>query len=152
MPDVDEAGTDRVTRELTLANERLCARIFPIFLEQDRVISAPGGCTFDDGGVLLELSATGGAYAPVVIDWHPDRTMEPVDWQRLTVTELRRTLPSDHAAASRVRFGTQQLLVYRSLKNTSELRAVLGHHTGNETVIAGITHKGNVDPIALVEA
>jgi hypothetical protein len=50
-----------------------------------------------------------------------------------------------------LKLGAFQLLISRSLKKTGNARAVLGHHTRNETVIASFDKNGDVEPIMSVE-
>ena len=55
------------------------------------------------------------------------------------------------AAGSRLRLGQFHLLVYRGLQKAKGPRAILGHHTTHETVVAAIDKSGDVAPILLVE-
>jgi hypothetical protein len=93
----------------------------------------------------------GGLYAPVIFDWTPSRKNTDADWRTLTVTESGRKVKTDRASGHRLRIGNQQLLIYRSLAPTEELRTVLGHHTGNETIFGRFDKNGDVTPLLIVE-
>lgn len=140
--------SDFQTREFGVGT----ARVFPVGLPQDRVLSTPGNCFENSGRLDLTQVATGrGLYLPVVFDWHPGRRRAPADWRSLTVTEPRRVVSRDSAAGHRLRVGKNQLLIYRSLVDTREARSVLGQHTRYETVIGSID-AGEMAPIIMVEA
>jgi hypothetical protein len=127
------------------------ARVFPVGLPQDRILSTPGNCFENSGRLDLTQVALGrGLYLPVVFDWHPKRRLAPSDWRSLTVTELRRVVSPDSAAGHRLRVGKEQLLIYRSLVETREPRSVLGQHTRYETVIGSID-AGVMTPIIMVD-
>jgi hypothetical protein len=127
------------------------ARVFPIGLPQDRVLSTPGNCLEHKGRLDLTQVAIGrGLYLPVVFDWHPRRRRAVVDWQSLTVAELGRVVSPEAAAGHRLRMGKEQLLIYRSLAATREARSVLGQHMRYETLIGSIAD-GVLEPIIMVE-
>jgi len=90
-------------------------------------------------------------YAPVVLDWHPDRRRKAVQWRKLTVTEDGRILPGDAAAGFRVKVGEQHLLAYRKLQKTEQPHSVLGYQTFDETVLGQFDKDGDVTPLLLVE-
>ena len=143
---------DVPTREVSIWREGIRARVFPLYVEQDRVLSTPGEVRVDGASVSAQVVGRGGLYAPVMIDWHPDRQNERVDWVKVTVCEDRSVVRGDIAAAYRIRCGNQQLLIYRSLKNNGRLRTFLGHHSGHESVVGQFHSTGNVEPLVLVEA
>jgi len=143
---------DTPTREAQLTMKGFKARVFPLAVAQDRVHSTPHEFTATDERLTLKQVAQGeGLFAPVLLDWHPDRTRADAQWRSLTVTEDGRVITPDIAAGHRLKLGNLQLLIFRSLKTTGESRAVLGHHTNNETVIAKVDKKGDIDPILMVE-
>jgi hypothetical protein len=88
----------------------------------------------------------------VVIDWDPGRRHSYADWRSLTVTEEGKVLKRSAASAHRVRIGDHHVFVYRSLRASGEMRAVLGHHTPHETVIGLFVEDGEVEPIVNVDA
>jgi hypothetical protein len=127
------------------------ARVFPIGLPQDRVLSAPGNCRENAGRLDLEQVAPGcGLYLPVVFDWHPRRRRAAADWRSLTVAEQGQVVSPEAAAGHWLRVGKDQLLIYRSLVETREARSVLGQHVRYETVIGSIS-AGVMQPIIMVE-
>ena len=143
---------DTPTREAQLTMKGFKARVFPLAVAQDRVHSTPHEFTATADRLTLKQVAQGeGLFAPVLLDWHPDRTRADAQWRSLTVTEEGRVITPDIAAGHRLKLGDLQLLIFRSLKTTGESRAVLGHHTHNETVIARVDKKGDIDPILMVE-
>jgi hypothetical protein len=140
--------SDAQTRECGVGT----ARVFPVGLPQDRVLSTPGNCFENSGRLDLTQIALGrGLYLPVVLDWHPKRRRAAADWRSLTVTERGRVVSPDGAAGHRLRVGKQQLLIYRGLAATREARSVLGQHTRYETVIGSID-AGSMAPIIMVDA
>ncbi len=143
---------DTPTREAQLTMRGFKARVFPLAVAQDRVHSTPHELTTTADRLTLKQVAQGeGLFAPLLLDWHPDRTRADAQWRSLTVTEDGRVITPDIAAGHRLKLGDLQLLIFRSLKTTGESRAVLGHHTHNETVIAKFDKKGDIDPILMVE-
>jgi hypothetical protein len=147
-----DVDADTLTRECRLSSRRCRARAFPLALPAERVHSGFGSFANGGAGLQLRQAAAGGLYAPIVIDWHPDRRRGYADWRVLTVTQDRRVLKSDAAAAHRLRVGDLQLFIYRSVSKPHPLpRAALGHHTANETVVGSIDDSGDITPILLVE-
>ncbi len=140
------------SRETQLRATGCAARVFPLALPQDRVHSTAGSCLEQHGQlVLTQVGAGRGLFAPLVFDWHPRRRRAAAEWRSLTVTELGKAVGGDCAAGHRLRLGKQQLLIYRSLADTDEARAVLGQHTRYETIVGTFDARGKVTPIMLVE-
>ncbi len=109
----------------------------------------------DPGGGLsnrVELvhSAKGAVFVPLVLDWNPRRRRAAAECRPLTVAQDGTVLPADQAAAYRLRVGTAQWLVYRSLSRVQSPRTVLGEHTMQETIIGRFAN-GDLEPIILVE-
>lgn len=145
-------AADVPTRECRISANKTTARVFPLAFPQDRVVSTPGRLSAGNAALELTQIAAGQAlYAPLVLDWHPKRIRPAAEWRSLTVSELGQTVAADRAVGFRLRIGGQQLLVYRSLAQTDEPRAVLGYHTRYETVIGHFGRTGEVDPIMMVE-
>jgi hypothetical protein len=146
-----ESKADRLTREWMLKAGGVRARVFPLALPDDRIEGAPGSLAIADGCLELRQRGEGGLFAPLAIDWSPERRQSAADWRSLTVTEDGKVLPRSQAGAHRIRIGDHHLFIYRCLKSSGELRAVLGQHTLNETIIGLIDEDGDVDPILMVE-
>jgi len=143
---------NKSTREARLRAADGVARVFPLALPQDRVLSTAGSCLETNGRLeLTQIVAGRGLFAPLVFDWHPGRRSAAADWRSLTVTELGKAVGADRAAGHRLRLGKHQLLIYRSLDDTDEARAVLGQHIRYETIVGTFDAAGNVKPIMLVE-
>jgi hypothetical protein len=145
--------SDSTTREVRLRTTGCTARAFPLALPQDRVVSTAGSLCEQCGRLTMtQVGAGRGLFVPLIFDWHPNRRSAIVEWQSLTVTEPGKVIGADRAAGYRLRLGKHQVLIYRSLVDTDEARAVLGHHTRYETVVGTFDAGGNVEPIVLVES
>ena len=142
---------DPITRQILLNSDCHSLRLVPAWLDDDRVQPTIGTCRVEDQ--ILHMSATGrgGVTLPLVLDWHPERRIHDADWTRLTVTEERVVMTPRQASGYRVRVGQLQLLLYRSLVQGETLRAVLGHHTANETVYGSVSNEGEIEPLVVVE-
>ncbi|VAX41023.1 hypothetical protein MNBD_PLANCTO02-2616 [hydrothermal vent metagenome] len=150
------AESDIPTREWSLQQKGLFARVFPLALPQDRVQSVAGRFGLSEnqeGTEKLELkqAALGGVYAPLLLSWHPRRKREYVDWRKLTVTHDGERLKSDAASGHRLRMGGKQWFLYHNVNKAKQSRTVLGHHTLNETVFGLFNTNGEVEPVLLVE-
>jgi hypothetical protein len=147
------AEPDRSMREIRLKTGRQTVRVFPLALPDDRVHSTPHQFAVDGHDLVLHQIGQGnGLYAPLMFDWHPARSRQPALWRNLTVTEAGKVLGRDMAAGHRLQLGKHQLLIYRSLAPLKTARAVLGHHTWYESVIAKFDQNGDVEPIVNVDA
>ncbi len=147
-------SVDSETHEMMLKTKGLTARVFPIGLSQERDFFQPGSLTFNEQHQLIlqqQVSEASALYVPLVIDWEPDLKRKAADWSRLTVSEAGKISPRDEASGHRLRIGTHQLLVYRSLKKADHARAVLGHHTSYESVIGRFDTNGDLNPLLFVE-
>ncbi|MEZ6129116.1 MAG: hypothetical protein R3C59_10580 [Planctomycetaceae bacterium] len=145
-------SADTVTREMLLGISDQVVRAVPAWLEDDRVQHALGDFCVTERELVLTSRGQGGLTVPLVLDWHPDRHQHDADWNRLTVSEDRHVQSASHAAGFRIRMGPMQLLLYRSLRVGSTLRAVLGYHTSSETMYGRINNKGRIDPLVIVES
>ena len=151
LPAETRGEHDVRTREIRLTASDLAARVFPLSLHQDRVQSVAGSQSVEADYVVTRQTAIGGLYAPVFVDWHPDRQSEDAVWRQLTVTEARRVVTRDEAASYRMQIGSRQWFVFRNMKTDGIPRCALGHHTGHETVIGRFTAKGLVLPLVVVD-
>ncbi len=143
---------DGTTREGRINGNRLKARIFPLGIPQDRVLSTPHQLSIEGNQVILKHVAEGeGLFAPLVFVWHPERTRVETTWRKLTVTENGQVVGPDAGVGYRLKLGDYQLLVTRTLKKSGHSRACLGHHTFNETVFATFDANGEIEPILMVE-
>lgn len=143
---------EKSSREGWLQADRRRARLLPLAYPIDRVLSTPHKLTSLPGGLEFEYRVAGrGLFAPIIIDWNPNRSRAAVEWRALTVTENSKIVPAGHAAGYRARLGKLQLLLYRSLKTPQFPRAVLGHHTNSETVIATFGKDGTAEPLLTVD-
>jgi len=155
LPLADEIKVtpDRHTRELRLSAAKQIARVYPLALPQDRIDGTAGALDSSaEKKLQLKQAAPGRSlYAPLVIDWNASRRNAPADWRTLTVTEEAGILRPEQAAGQRLRVGSDQWLIYRSLINSPEPRSVLGHQTRYETVVGRFNAKGDVKAILEIE-
>lgn len=147
------AKSDAATRELRLSSRDVTVRCFPLALPDDRLHSTVG----EFGAALGELrlaqaSSSESLYAPIVLDWSPERASLDAEWRTLTIAEEGRKLAPWEAAGHRLRLGQLQLVVYRSLHAGDDFRSVLGLYTDKESVIARFDERGYVLPIVSVDA
>ena len=138
-------------RELRFDVQGLPLRAFPVTLPMDALQTANGRFCANGQDVILQQSGSGGVYAAVALDWHPQRREAFADWRTLTVTQDARAVPRGEAAGVRFRIGSQQLLLYRRLNDSQARRAVLGHHHAHESVIARVGQGGTITPLVLVD-
>ncbi len=147
------AKADNTTREARLTLPDVKVRCFPLALPDDRLHSTVGEFDAALGELrLAQASSSESLYAPIVLDWSPERASLDAQWRTLTVTEESRKLAPWEAAGHRLRLGQLHLVVYRSLQVTDEFRSVLGLYTDKESVIARFDDRGYVLPIVSVDA
>ena len=143
---------DPVTRELLLTRGPAKVRFVPAWLDDDRIRHTFGHCQAHDGQLESTAPGTGGVTLPLLLDWHPGRISEPADWSKLTVTEARRYTGMHEAAGFRIRSGSFQLLIYRSLIQGRDSRAVMGLHTWDESVYTRVPGRQTpMEPLVSVE-
>ncbi|MCA9059006.1 MAG: hypothetical protein KDA85_10920 [Planctomycetaceae bacterium] len=141
-----------LTREVQLFRSGQTIRSFPLWLEDDRIQHALGGFRVNtDQQLILEAAGRGGVTTAVVFDWHPKRTLLPADWNRLTVAEARQNMSPREAAAFRLRVGSHQLMLYRSLRPPTVSRSVMGLHTNDETIYGRVLKTGIVSSLVSVD-
>ena len=147
------AKSDKATREARLAASDVKVRCFPLALPDDRLHSTVGEFDAALGELrLAQASSSESLYAPIVLDWSPERASFDAEWRTLTVSEEGRKLAPWEAAGHRLRVGKLHLVVYRSLHTNEEFRSVLGLNTDKESVIAQFNAQGYVLPIVSVDA
>ncbi len=147
------ARTDSATREVRLSSPNVKVRSFPLALPDDRLHSTVGDFDTALGELrLAQASSSESLYAPIVLDWSPERASLDAEWRTLTVTEESRKLAPWEAAGHRLRLGSLHLVVYRSLNVGEDFRSVLGLYTDKESVIARFDERGYVLPIVSVDA
>ena len=143
---------DPITRELRMTRGPVAVRLVPVWLDDDRIRHTFGQCQAHDGQLECTSPGAGGVTLPLMLDWHPHRISEPADWSALTVTEARRYTGMHEAAGFRVRSGSFQLLIYRSLLQGRDSRAVMGLHTWDESVYTRVPGRETpMEPLVSVE-
>jgi hypothetical protein len=146
------AKADHATREVRLSLPDLKVRCFPLALPDDRLHSTAGEFEAALGELRLAQAASRESlYAPIVLDWSPERAALEAEWRTLTVTEDGRKLAPWEAAGHRLRLGALHLVLYRSLQVSEDFRSVLGLYTDKESVIARYDERGYVLPIVSVD-
>tara|TARA_R110002072_G_scaffold303142_1_gene495813 strand:+ start:76513 stop:78456 length:1944 start_codon:yes stop_codon:yes gene_type:complete len=129
-------------------------RVYPLGLPQDPGMGTVGkiGLDEDEAACLTSSHATesGTMFAPIVLDWAPERQSLPAEWRKLTVT---RAGEIDHSggAAFRLQVGKLHLVLYRSLGGTERYRTFLGYQAESETVIGKFTKSGVIQELLIVE-
>ena len=147
------AKSDNATREARLSSPNVKVRCFPLALPADRLHSTVGEFDAALGELrLAQASSSESLYAPIVLDWSPERASLDAEWRTLTVTEEGRKLAPWEAVGHRLRLGQLHLVVYRSLHVGEDFRSVLGLYTDKESVIARFDDRGYVLPIVSVDA
>lgn len=155
LADGVEASRQKGTREWRMKAGRQRMRLYPLALPQDSGIGTSNQADVERDEEHLNfvtscVSANGAAFSPVLIDWAPQRRNTTCEWSPLTVSEVMQ-IDRDGAAAWRVRFGDEHLVIFRSLRPTERYRTVLGYQTEHETVMADFTKTGDFREILLVE-
>jgi len=155
LADGIKASRRKGTRDWRLKAGRQQFRVLPLAVPQDAGIgtSNKAEVVSDDEQsefVTTSVSESGGVVSPVIVDWSPDRRNASCEWSPLTVSEVMQ-IDRDGAAAWRVRFGDEHLVIFRALRPTDRYRTVLGYQTEHETVIADFTRSGDFRELLLVE-
>lgn len=130
------------TRAQRLSGPPFDVRLLPLFLPADPLTPARGGIAMSRHGLRTWASATGRAMiAPIAIEWGRRPLPAPRVWRPLTVTQDRRVVRPDEAAAWRTPHAGRQLVYFRSTLGVRRL-AFLGCQTFNECVIGEMGPKG----------
>lgn len=130
-------------------------RVFPLGLPHDPGVGTAGKIGLDEheGASYLATSQateSGTMFAPIVLDWAPERESLPAEWRKLTVTRAGEIDPSG-GAAFRLQVGKLHLVLYRSLGGTERYRTFLGYQAECETVIGKFTKSGVIQELLIVE-
>ncbi|NQV23966.1 MAG: hypothetical protein HQ518_06320 [Rhodopirellula sp.] len=130
-------------------------RVFPLSLPQDPGIgtAAKIGLDYHDQVPCLALShasESGTMFAPIVLDWAPERQAAATEWRKLTVTRAGEIDPTG-AVAFRLHVGKLHLVLYRSLAGLERYRTFLGYQAECETVIGKFTKSGIIQELLIVE-
>ncbi|TWT71818.1 hypothetical protein [Crateriforma conspicua] len=81
----------------------------------------------DDGVLVLTAEARSALFAPLWLDLMPKRFKRKRTWRTLTIADELKLVPSDQAGGFRVQMGSEQWIVYRSLRG-QRVRSVMGKH------------------------
>lgn len=143
---------DALSREQALVQPDVRVRVFPWSGPQMRLDRSDESTTFYDGQMRVRSQSQGrGLYVATLFDWSQKRREEPVDWQRVTVAENGQIIPPEIAVGHRLRIGKKQWIIYHSHRPPMVPRSVMGIHTLNESVFAGLSPLGEVTPLVEVE-
>lgn len=142
-------------REQVLKAGSKTVRVFPLTMPQDSGIGTAGkiGLDHHDGVPCLALShatESGTMFAPIVLDWAPERKSAPAEWRKLTVTRASEIDPVG-GGAFRLQVGKLHLVLYRSLAGQERYRTFLGYQAESETVIGKFTKAGLIQELLIVE-
>jgi hypothetical protein len=131
------------TSEVVLSDTHVRAMALPLAVPEWRT-AARGGLEAGDGGLVLTQEArTARIYAPLWLDFDPDRIGKPLTWRQLTVAETRQNVPMSTAVGFRVQAGDEQWLLYRSLEAPRN-RTLLGCNVSCEFLLGRIRKSGEV--------
>lgn len=142
-------------REQLLTAGGRTVRVFPLTMPQDPGVGTSEKIGLDqdcDQPCLTCSHATdsGMLFAPIVLDWAPERQGAQAEWRKLTVTRATE-IDSAGAGAFRLKVGKQHLVLYRSLGGTERYRTFLGYQAESETVIGKFTKSGVIQELVIVE-
>jgi hypothetical protein len=123
-----EFHPERETRELELAAGNKRALVIPLAANEWRAGSTDGGLAeTEDGHLAMQLRGQRSLYAPLWIDLYQRRRKRKRTWRQLTVADQLRIVGNDEAVGYRIQLGSEQWMVYRSLRDQG-CRSVLGKH------------------------
>jgi hypothetical protein len=89
-------------------------------------------------------------FAPIVLDWAPERRSATAEWRKLTVTRASEIDPVG-GASFRIQVGKLHLVLYRALAGQERYRTFLGYQAECETVIGKFTKSGLIQELLIVE-
>lgn len=110
-----DARPDAETREIVLCDTKPRAMVLPIGLSEWRTGRSPGSVDVSEGQLKIASRGVGRLYMPVWIDLERRRFTRPRTWRNLTVASRLVIAKPAEAVASRVQFGSEQWIVFRSL-------------------------------------
>lgn len=116
------------TREIVLAKGQSKAMFLPLAAGEWRVGASP--CTLTvthDHHLAMTIEGKDRLYSPLWIDVTPRRFKRKRTWRQLTVADELRIVDRDEATGYRIQMGSEQWMVYRSLRDR-HTRTVLGKH------------------------
>ena len=140
-------------RDQRLKSRGISARVVPLALPDDPLLSSgPSSLMCHDSHLSWSHAGRGpGLFLPLVVDLAADRRRRKAEWNPLTVTEDRKIVSPSRAAAYRLRIGELQLVLYRSLAETSVPRSVIGQHTLHESFFGLLRPGDDFSPLVMVE-
>jgi hypothetical protein len=122
------AEAEDETREIVLAKGQSKAMFLPLAAGEWRIGASP--CTLsitEDQHLAMTVEGRDRLYAPLWIDTAPRRFKRKRTWRQLTVAEELRIVERGEATGYRIQMGSEQWMVYRSLRDR-HTRTVLGKH------------------------
>jgi hypothetical protein len=140
------------SREAQLTSEQdRAAHVLPLAMPEWRSEQFSGDLTQRQDELQLLQSATASTlFCPLFVDLRKKRSQLPLTWRRLTVAEDRVAQPASVAVGYRVKIGTQQWFIYRSLTGKAN-RTVLGQHLIHEFVVGRFNDDGECDMLLQIE-
>ena len=140
-------------RDQRLKGRGISARVVPLAIPDDPLFSpGPSSLTCHDSRLSWGHASRGpGLFLPLIVDFAADRRRRKAEWNSLTVTEDREIVSPNRASAYRLRIGDLQLVLYRSLVETSAPRSVIGQHTRHESFFGLLRPDGDFSPLVTVE-
>ena len=132
------------TREILIYDTKPRLMVLPLSLPEWKS-AGRGSFTATPEGLAIDHQTAGSrCYAPLWLDFDPERQGRPLTWRQLTVADTRQNLPPQQAVGFRVQVGLDQWLVYRTLDEARN-RTVLGCNISCGFVAGRIDKTGVVD-------
>ncbi len=131
-----EARPDPETTEIWLVDAAGKRRALALSLRSSEWRVGPSAATLEvtpDRHLRLQTASQppcdngGGLFAPLWFDFQPRRFDRPRTFRQLTVADELRIVDADEAVAHRVQLGSEQWVIYRSLRGERN-RTFLGKH------------------------
>lgn len=119
---------EKETREIILSDRRARAMAVPIAAAEWRV--GPSDATLRasaDNHLVLSATGCDRLYSPLWLDFQRKRFGRMRTWRQLTVADQLRLCERNEAVGYRIQVGSEQWMLYRSLKGR-RARTVLGKH------------------------
>lgn len=143
---------DSIAREIALQGAVHRIRLLSVSAPQFRLERSQESMSVREAQLQLHAqSAAQHLYNALVLDWSPERSDAPVDWNSLSVVEDGRQSRPEEALAWRWRVGDDQWLLYHSFMPPQIPRTAMGVHSASETIVTRIKGNGDFETLLEVE-
>jgi hypothetical protein len=125
--------------------------VLPLSLPEWRRDRQCGALAVRDGHLEWSIGASGpSCFSCLFLDFDRRRRTRPYTWRRLTVAEDRLVVGPYRAAGFRVRIGSEQWLLYRSLE-PGRPRTLLGQHLLTDFLLGRLRRSADLETILQVD-